>query len=88
MKTIDSMTLIILKGYRHLLTTQQYKTLRGQVLAGDAEGAMRGLKKLMLRQGKTTESRNNRCRPNYTKETPISESGLHEDLGISKTARA
>lgn len=45
MKYIDSKTLILLKGYRHLLTAQQYRTLRGQVLAGDAEGALRGLKK-------------------------------------------
>lgn len=47
MKTIDSKTLILLKGHRHLLTQQQYKTLRGQALAGDAEGAMRGLRKLL-----------------------------------------
>jgi hypothetical protein len=49
MKYIDSTALILLKGYRHLLTAQQYKTLRGQVLAGDADGAMRGLRKLLAK---------------------------------------
>ena len=39
-----------LKAYRTKLTTQQYKTLRGQVLAGDADGAMRGLDKLLARK--------------------------------------
>lgn len=32
------------------MTIQQYRTLRGQVLAGDAEGAMKGLRKLLLIQ--------------------------------------
>jgi hypothetical protein len=47
MKYIDSKTLILLKGYRHLLTAQQYRTLRGQVLAGDAEAAKRGLREII-----------------------------------------
>lgn len=38
---------IRLKACRHRLTTQQYKTLRGQILSGDAEGAMKGLRKLL-----------------------------------------
>jgi hypothetical protein len=92
LKNIDSKTLILLKGYRHFLTAQQYKTLRGQVLAGDAEGAMRGLRKLLAKTKESernpAESRNNRCRPNNTQKTPISELGLYEDLSISKAARA
>lgn len=47
MKEIDSRALMLLKVYGQGLTNQQYKTLRGQVLAGDADGAMRGLKKLL-----------------------------------------
>ena len=47
MKEIDTKTLILLKGYRDRITPQQYKTLRGQILAGDADGAVRGLKKLL-----------------------------------------
>jgi hypothetical protein len=37
-----------LLGHKPQLTRQQYKTLKGQILAGDAEGAVRGLKKLLL----------------------------------------
>ena len=39
-----------LNTYRRALTKQQYKTLRGQILAGDAEGAARGLEKIMERR--------------------------------------
>ena len=48
-KAIDSQALIRLKAKRDKLTPQQYKTLRGQVLAGDADGAMRGLKTILRR---------------------------------------
>jgi hypothetical protein len=37
-----------LLSYKPYLPRQTYKTLKGQILAGDAEGAMRGLKKLLL----------------------------------------
>lgn len=47
MKQVDYKALIQLKATRHRLTPQQYKTLRGQVLAGDADGAMKGLRKLL-----------------------------------------
>lgn len=47
MRYIDKSALLWLKAYRPQLTAQQYKTLRGQVLAGDAEGAMKGLRKLI-----------------------------------------
>lgn len=51
MKEVNVGALIRLKGARHHLTAQQYRTLRGQVLAGDPDGAMRGLRKLLLLQG-------------------------------------
>lgn len=51
MTRIDTKALIQVKGARPRLTAQQYRTLRGQVLAGDADGAMRGLRKLLLMQG-------------------------------------
>lgn len=38
-----------IRKYRELLTTQQIRTLKGQVLSGDTEGAMRGLNKLVKR---------------------------------------
>lgn len=50
MKQIDTKALIQLKSYRGRLTLQQYKTLRGQVLAGDPEGAKKGLKKLLSKE--------------------------------------
>lgn len=53
LKPIDQNALLRLKGYRPHLTAQQYRTLRGQVLAGDAEGAMRGLEKLLTRRART-----------------------------------
>lgn len=43
--------LLRLKAAKQHLTRQQYRTLRGQVLAGDADGAMRGLRKLLLLGG-------------------------------------
>ena len=51
MREINVGALIQLKGARHRLTAQQYRTLRGQVLAGDPVGAMKGLRKLLLLQG-------------------------------------
>lgn len=51
MNEINVGALIRLKHARHLLTQHQYKTLRGQVFAGDSDGAMRGLRKLLQRQG-------------------------------------
>lgn len=47
MREINPAALIKLKGHRNDLTVQQYKTLRGQILAGDDAGAMKGLKKLL-----------------------------------------
>jgi len=36
---------------RRQLTRSQFRTLRGQVFAGDTEGALKGLRKLQLLQG-------------------------------------
>lgn len=49
MQQINVKALIQLKATRDRLTVQQYKTLRGQVFAGDADGAMRGLRKILER---------------------------------------
>lgn len=51
MNEINVNALIQIKASRNRLTFQQYRTLRGQVLAGDHDGAMRGLRKLLLAQG-------------------------------------
>lgn len=44
-----------LKTCRRVLTPQQYRTLRGQILAGDAEGAARGLEKIMERRRRRSD---------------------------------
>ncbi len=51
MREINVGALIQLKGARNRLTHQQYRTLRGQVLAGDPDGAMKGLRRILLLQG-------------------------------------
>lgn len=38
-----------LKAHRTHLTFQQYKTIKGQILAGDVVGAMKGLDKILQR---------------------------------------
>ena len=48
MQKIDTKALIQIKACRDRLTVQQYRTPRGQVLAGDGDGAMKGLRKLLL----------------------------------------
>lgn len=49
MKEIDVNAVCRLKAYRRVLTHQQYQTLKGQILAGDHAGAMRGLNSILLR---------------------------------------
>lgn len=50
LKQINPAALITLKAHRADLTTQQYQTLRGQVLAGEDEGALKGLNKILSRE--------------------------------------
>lgn len=38
-----------IRKHRKLLSTQQMRTLKGQVLSGDVDAAMRGLHKLLNR---------------------------------------
>ena len=45
-----------LKAHPARLTRQQYSTLKGQVLAGDSDGAMRGLDKILRRSRKKVET--------------------------------
>ena len=37
---------ILLNEYKHLLTKQQYRTFKGQILKGDIEGFRKGLFKI------------------------------------------
>lgn len=47
MQEINIKALIQIKACRERLTAQQYYTLKGQVLAGDADGALKGLRKIL-----------------------------------------
>ena len=49
-KAINKKALFTLKAYKGRLTAQEYSTLRGQVLAGDDAGALKGLDRLMKRR--------------------------------------
>lgn len=49
MDAIGVQTMKLLKANRCRLTPQQYKTIKGQVLAGNTEGAEKGLRKLLKR---------------------------------------
>lgn len=57
MNEVNVKALIQIKGCRDRLTVQQYRTLKGQVLAGDGDGALRGLRKLLLLQGSNAVKR-------------------------------
>lgn len=56
MVEIDVNAMMFLRAYRLQLSTQQYKTLRGQVLAGDSIGAMKGLKRILEQKSKLITS--------------------------------
>ena len=56
MVEIDVNAMMFLKAYRLQLTTQQYKTLRGQLLAGDSVGAMKGLNRILEQKSKVIYS--------------------------------
>ena len=44
---IDKKALGRLLAAKRLLSRQQYKTIKGQILAGNADGAMRGLERII-----------------------------------------
>ena len=44
--------LMQIKACKDRLTQQQFKTLRGQVLAGDPDGALKGLKRILRKETK------------------------------------
>lgn len=52
---INKQALILLNRARLQLTRQQFKTLRGQILAGNHEAALKGLQKLTERGVKQIE---------------------------------
>lgn len=40
----------LLKGSRKNITKQQYRTIKGQLIAGDIDGARKGLNRLLNKQ--------------------------------------
>lgn len=53
MKEIDKQTALgRLRNAMPYLNRQELKTLRGQILAGDPDGAMKGLQRLLLIKGR------------------------------------
>ena len=42
--------LLHIKACRDRLTPQQYRTLKGQALAGDPDGALKGLRAILTRE--------------------------------------
>ena len=44
---VDNKALGRLLAAKRFLSRQQYKTIKGQILAGNAEGAMRGLERII-----------------------------------------
>lgn len=56
MRRFDRNAAMNLKACRSQLTKQQYRTLKGQILAGDPDGAMKGLKRLLGRRANDAEA--------------------------------
>lgn len=50
-----------LKNCRQYLSKQQYRTIKGQALAGDIEGAEKGLNSLLRRYAYEHNNRNAAC---------------------------
>lgn len=50
MQRIDMKAMMQLKACKDRLPRQAYKTIRGQILAGDSYGAMKGLRKVLKRK--------------------------------------
>ena len=50
-----------LKNRRPYLTKQQYRTIKGQALAGDIDGAQKGLNSLLRRYAYEHNNRNAAC---------------------------
>jgi hypothetical protein len=51
MQKINFKAMIHLRACRHRLRPEQYRALRQQVLAGDPDGALRGLREILLWEG-------------------------------------
>lgn len=53
MNRIDMNAMMQVMACKDRLSRQEFKTLRGQILAGDGDGAMKGLRKLLMRRNES-----------------------------------
>ena len=51
---MDAYAFRILKSHRGQLNRQQYNTIKGQILAGDTVGALKGMRRLLEQQKETS----------------------------------
>lgn len=71
LKNVSPSALILLNAHHSQLTRQQFKTLRGQILAGDAKGAKKGLSNILERRqsvGNATRHQAGRCDRQQSKD--------------------
>lgn len=54
---IDQGAIMLLRNTKHRLSKQQYKTLRGQILAGDPDGAIKGLRNILKRRAERSSKK-------------------------------
>lgn len=50
-ETNPKVTGTLLEAYKRYLSMQEYKTIKGQIQAGDEEGANKGLLRLLKKRG-------------------------------------
>lgn len=71
-----------LKEHRHFLPKQTIKTIRGQALAGDLEGAKRGLKTALNKTQSNKDKMTNAHRGTRYMKKQYSNIDYHTQLGI------
>ena len=50
MREIDLNAYYFLKAKKQYLTKEQYYTIKGQIMAGDSAGAVKGIKRILARK--------------------------------------
>ena len=48
--SIDYKALMQVKAVKDKLTEQEFRTIRGQIFAGDSDGALKGLRKILFKR--------------------------------------
>lgn len=74
--------MVELKQYRHLLNKQTIKTIRGQALAGDIEGARKGLETSIRKSQSNKDKMINAHRGTRYMKRRYSEVNYNTQLGL------